>query len=207
MNKDLMKRLSFMTMGDGGVYDTHGNGRFKFIMNMVEDNEDYVQLCAKYLSEVTSVKIKKVQKEGNRRPQLRLETAVHPVFGQLRQRIYCDKYKSLDWHAMKALDWEAMSFLYMSDGSLQKYLRPEIGMVNPSYKLTLNLKRLCYADLLELKRAIRDVLGVEFNINKQHSKTTGNTYYYLTLRTKDVRKFVENIKPYICESFKYKVEL
>ena len=74
---------------------------------------------------------------------------------KLRERIYTDKYKSLDWHAMKLLDWEAMSFLYMSDGSLQKYFRPEIGMVNPSYKLTLNLKRLCYADQLEFKKVIK----------------------------------------------------
>lgn len=200
-----MKRLSFMTMGDGGVYER--NGKFYFVMNMVKDNEDYVLLCKKYLDEVTTTRISVVEKGGNRRIQLRLETKTHPFFKSLRERIYCDKYKSLDWHAMKCLDWEAMSFLYMSDGSLYKYIRPEIGMVNYSYKLTLNMKRLCYADQLELKRAIRDKLGVEFNINKQHSKVTGNTYYCLSLRTKDVKKFIENVSPYITDSFKYKIEL
>ena len=195
-----------MAMGDGGVYPSSKNN-FYFIMNMVEKNEDYVLLCESILSEITGTRITKVIKDETRQNQLRLETQSHPFFRSLRERIYVDKYKSLDWHAMKALDWEAMSFLYMSDGSLYKDFRPEIGMINPSYRLTLNLKRLCYADQLELKRAIKNKLDVEFNINKNTSSKTGITYYYLTLRTKDVIKFITNISPYITKSFMYKIEL
>ena len=195
-----------MTMGDGGVYNTSSNN-FYFVMNMIKKNEDYIQLCNSILSEVTTTRLKEVDKGDNRQLQLRLETKTHPIFRSLRERIYLDKYKSLEWHAMKTLDWEAMSFLYMSDGNLTKDFRPSIGMINPSYRLTLNLKRLCYADQLEFKRAIKEKLGVEFNINKNTSSKTGVTYYYLTLRTKDVVKFTTSIAPFITESFKYKIEL
>ena len=206
MNKNLMKKLSFMTMGDGGVY-LYSSNNFYFVMNMVKKNEDYIKLCESVLSEITVTKIKEIDKGPHRQVQLRLETKPHPFFRSLRERIYTDNYKSLDWHAMKALDWEAMSFLYMSGGSLTKNYRPSIGMINPSYALTLNLKRLCYADQLEFKRVIKEKLDVEFNVCKNTNSKTGITYYYLKLRTKDVLKFIMHITPFITDSFKYKVEL
>jgi hypothetical protein len=198
--KQLTKLISYMIMGDGGVYNYTKNGNATFIMNMVEKNEDYVIYCKSILENITSCKIAKVQKEGNRQPQLRLSTMAHPFFNTMRERIYVENYKSIDHHALKLLDYEALAFLYMSDGSLGKYFRPEIGMINPSYKITLNLKRLSYGDLFILKKALKDYLDLEWNIHK-HGK-----YFYLSLRMKDVRKFIEGITPYILPSFLYKVD-
>lgn len=190
-----------MIMGDGGVYKYSENGNAKFIMNMIEKNEDYVMYCKEILDNITSTKVYNIQKEGNRQPQLRLETASHPFFTKLRDRIYVGTYKSIDIHALTLLDYEALSFLYMSDGCLQTDMRPEIGMVNPSYNITLNMKRLSYGDLLLLKKALKEKLDLEWNINRN------GKYYYLRLRTKDVYKFTEGIKPFICPSFLYKVTL
>lgn len=198
--KQLTKLISYMIMGDGGVYNYTKNGNATFIMNMVEKNEDYVIYCKSILENITSCKIAKVQKEGNRQPQLRLSTMAHPFFNTMRERIYVENYKSIDHHTLKLLDYEALAFLYMSDGSLGKYLRPEIGMINPSCKITLNLKRLSYGDLFILKKALKDYLDLEWNIHK-HGK-----YFFLTLRMKDVRKFIDGITPYILPSFLYKVD-
>src|SRR5690606_36116496 len=123
----------------------------------------------------------------------------HPFFNKIRDRIYTEKYKGVDPHALKLLDYEALSFLYMSDGSLKKDFRPEIGMVNPSYEVTLNLKRLSYGDLYILKKALKDTLDLEWNINKN------GKYYYLRLRRKDFWKFMNEISQYITNSFKYKI--
>lgn len=199
--KQLTKLISYMTMGDGGVYNYSKNGNARFIMNMIEKNEDYVMYCKAILENITSCKVTRVQKEGNRQPQLRLESSQHPFFNVLRDRIYVMNYKSIDIHSLKLLDYEALSFLYMSDGSLGEYFRPEIGMINPSYNIALNMKRLSYGDLLLLKKALKDKLDLEFNINKQ------NQYFYLRLRTKDISKFIEGITPYILPSFLYKVTL
>ena len=186
-----------MIMGDGGVYVKDANA--KFIMNMVADNEDYVNYCKSILENITSCKVYKVEKGGNRKPQLRLESKVHPIFTMLRNRIYVDKYKSIDNHALKMLDYEALSFLYMSDGCLVKDFRPQIGMKKASYNVTLNMKRLSYGDLFILKKALKDRLNLEWNINKN------GKYFYLRLRAKDVSTFMERISPYILQSFSYKI--
>lgn len=196
-NKELTKLCSFMVMGDGGVYIIKKNA--KFIMNMISQNEDYVLLCKDILENITPCNIYQIQKKDNRQSQLRIESRMHPFFTVLRERIYVGTYKSIDNHALKLLDYEALSFLYMSDGSLVTTFRPEIGMVNPSYNVTLNLKRLSYGDLFILKKALKDKLNLEWNINKQ------NQYFYLRLRTKDVNKFMINIKPYMTKSFMYKI--
>lgn len=195
--KELMKLCSFMIMGDGGVY-LNGKNHY-FVMNMIKKNEDYVLLCKSILENITSCKITEVDKGENRQLQLRLESKVHPYFNTLRDRIYFGKYKSIDEHSLKLLDYEALSFLYMSDGSFVKDFRPDKGMINPSYKVTLNLKRLSYGDLYILKKALKEKLNLEWNINKN------GKYFYLTLRTKDVFKFMQNIKPYITPSFMYKI--
>lgn len=201
--KELMKLCSFIVMSDGGVY-TKANGKtFSFIMNMKKENEDFVLYCKDIIDNITSCNIvdrKYYNTDGySRKEQVRLFSKVHPYFKILRDRIYIGKYKSIDPHALKLLDWECMAILYMCDGALGRYLRPEIGMKNESYNVTLNLKRLSYGDQLLLKRKIKDNLGVEFNINRH------NKYYFLRLRMKDVQTFMDNIRPYILPSFMYKI--
>jgi hypothetical protein len=190
--KELMKLCSFIVMGDGGVYKYNGNKECSFVMNMIADNEDYVLLCRDILENITTCRIVLVEKEGNRKPQLRLTSKGHPFFTKLRERIYLDKYKSIDQHALKLLDYEALSFLYMSDGSLvmKKGKYPTV---------TLNLKRLSYGDLYFLKKALKDKLDLEWNINKNYP------YFYLNLRSKDIPKFMSNIRQYITPSFMYKI--
>lgn len=195
--KELTKLVSFMIMGDGGVYPQ--GKEHAFIMNMVKKSKDYIDLCRDILDNVTTTAVVEVIKDATRQDQLRLSTKSHPFFTTLRDRIYVDKYKSIDNHALKLLDYEALSFLYMSDGSLKTDFRPSIGMVNPSYDVTLNLKRLSYGDLLLLKKALKDKLDLEWNINKN------GKYYYLRLRSKDINKFMLGISSFITPSFKYKI--
>jgi hypothetical protein len=60
--------------------------------------------------------------------------------------------------------------------------------------------RLSYGDQLLLKKAIKENLDLEFNVVK-----TGNKYYTLRLRSKDLEKFMNGIKPYVLDSFQYKL--
>ena len=75
--KELMKLCSFITMGDGGVYK-NGKNHY-FIMNMIKENEDYVILCKDILENITSCKIKEVQKEGNRTFAARWQQATNEL--------------------------------------------------------------------------------------------------------------------------------
>ncbi len=194
--KELIKLLSFISMGDGGLYKDSNTNEYKFVMNMKKDNEDYIDYCIDILNNL--VKVRKYDRKDynqdgyNRKPQIRIESRVHPILTLLHERIYTDKYKGLDPHALKMLDWECLAILFMSDGSTCFKGKRKDRCI------TLNMKRLSYGDQLLLKKALKDNLDLEWNIQKQ------NQYYYLCLRTKDHIKFLDNITPYILPSFAYK---
>lgn len=200
--KRLIKLLSYFIMGDGGVYKYKTASNAQFIMNMKAENKDYIDFVANTLSTIVHTRQydrKDYNKDGcTRQPQIRLESNQHPILSMLKDRIYTiDGHKSIDLHALKLLDWEAMAILYMGDGCAYEYKRG--AMINTAVNVTLNMKRLSEAEQIILKQAIKDKLGVEFNVN------SSGKYYYLRLRTKDIDTFMDNIEPYILPSFKYKV--
>ena len=205
--KELYKLISYLTMSDGGVYLNKKNGKqignARFVMTQRDDHLDFCEYASDILSNVTNVKIKRIDrskdKDANRQNQYRVETNNHPVFTQMRERIYIDNYKSIDPHYLKALDWESLSILYMSDGCLSKYFKPEAGMVNPSYNLTLNMKRLSYGDQVLIKRALEEKQMGAWSVCRH------NQYYYLRLSTKFIPLFMENIYKFIVPSYRYKI--
>lgn len=200
--KQLVKLISYIVMGDGGLYITKGTKNAYFAMNMKTDNQDYIDFCQNVLENLTSCKQYQQKLDDSdgcvRQPQIRLQSKTHPELTKIRDRIYTDKYKGIDPHALKMLDEQALAILYMCDGSFVSYMGR--GCVNPSHHVTLNLKRLSYGDLFILKKALKEKLDLEWNINRQ------NSYYYLRLRSKDIEKFMGLVKPYILPSFHYKLK-
>lgn len=206
--KELTKLVSFLVMGGGGLYaqrkqEWHTPNAY-FVLTQREDHRDFVDYAASILGNITNTTIKYIDRSGdgdgcNRRNQWRLSTKSHPLFTRLRERIYTDSYKGLDPHALKLLDWEAAAILFMSDGSTVKVFRPEIGMAEPKYRITLNLKRLSYGDQLMLKRALEEKRMGAWNIHRQ------NQYTFLSLATRHQELFLEGIAPYIVPSYQYKL--
>lgn len=202
--KELVKLVSFMVMGDGGLYIASGSKNASFAMNMREMNRDYIEFCKDVLENITSCTItaRNLQDDGsNRMPQLRLQSKTHPFFTMIRERIYFGTYKSIDPHALLLLDAQALAILYMCDGSLvMTPPRASRGSISTEYTVTINMKRLSYGDQWLLKKTIKDKLDLEFNINRQ------GVYYYLRLRAKDVDKFMNLVAPYVLPSFQYKIK-
>lgn len=199
--KERMKLLSYFIMGDGGVY-RRDNGNAQFIMNMKSEHEDYMGELINLIDFTTVNKYSRKDYNTDgciRQPQFRLESRRHPVFTQFWERIYTGKYKGLDPMYIKQLDWHTLAILFQADGSLKKDFRPKNGMVNPSFDITLNLKRLSYGDLEMLGKYLTKNLGVFWTINRQ------NQYYYIRIKSKSNSVFVKGIAPYIHESFKYKI--
>ena len=205
--KELVKHISFMIMGDGGVYrhDKTGNANYHFCMNMKAENIDYIDKCASVLGNITTTKISDVKLNNNdgcvRKEKKCLSTLSHPFFTKMHDRIYVDTYKSIDVHALKLLDMEALSYLYMSDGSygLRDVTKIPRGKQD-EHRVTLNMKRLSYGDLYILRKALEEKLNLMWNINRN------GKYYYLRLRAKDVDMFMQQISPYVLPSFQYKVK-
>lgn len=112
----------------------------------------------------------------------------------LVKRMYLEGRKVIDPHMLTLLDEEALSIMFMADGS--RYLDKRC---NASPKYTINIKAYSYGDQWLLKKALKEKLGLEFNINRQ------NNYYYLVLRSKDVARFESLVENHILPSFKYKL--
>lgn len=207
--KELVKLLSYIVMGDGGLYypsKRTPNSNAKFIMNMKKENSDYILMCKEIIEQLTNCYIyerKDYNTDGcTRQPQLRIESSRHPLLTTIHSRVYTEKYKGLDPHALKMLDAEALAILYMCDGSYGT-VNPEDtnrGSISVEHRVTLNMKRLSYGDQFILKKALKDLLDLEWNINRQ------NQYYYLRLRTKDIDKFMELVAPHVLPSFQYKLK-
>lgn len=193
--KELYKLIAYLTMGDGGVYIVKGMSKGYFVLVQKEDHLDFIHYAQAIIDNVTSTSIKFIDRsndnDANRANQWRLWSKSHPIFTQMRESIYVDRYKSVSNHYLKAMDWESLSILYMSDGCC--------SLSHGKPNVTLNMKRLSYGDQLLLKRALESKgMGV-WNVNRQ------NQYCYLRLRSKFIPMFMENISPYIVPSYQYKV--
>ncbi len=195
--KELVKLVSFLVMSDGGVYFPSGKGTNKnyvFIMNTT--SLDFVNYAKDILENVCGCKVE-LRKDYNtdgfvRKQQYRLFTRRHPLFTQMRARIYKENYKSIDSHFMNLLDWESLAIMYMADGCLAKDKRAE------SYNVTLNTKRLSEGDNMLLAKFLKEKLNLHFNVNKHYN------YTYLRLACSDVEYFMKNITKYLLPDFKYK---
>lgn len=201
--KRIYKIINYVAMSDGGVYPNSTGKKHRFIMNMLEEHEDFISWISTVLENLTTVRItKRVIKDDGfvRKPQLRLESKNHPYFSKVRHNIYVDKYKGLSSHYLKMMDTESLAILYMCDGCLHTEVpSPKRRLVNPSYSVSLNLKRLSEGDTLMLKKAIKSTFNLEFNIKRQKQ------YYYLTLGAKQVDNFMKIIIPHMFPSFEYKL--
>lgn len=202
--KELVKALSYIVMGDGGLYIVGRCTNASFAMNMKKEHMDFIAWCQWVVEHVTSCSItdRKLSEDSwNRQPQVRLQSRNHPQLTTMRDRIYTDGYKGIDPHALKLLDAQALAILYMCDGSL--VVTPpnaKRGSVSNEYSVTLNMKRLSYGDQFILKKALKEQLDLEWNINRQ------GKYYYLRLRAKEVDKFMEMMAPHVFPSFQYKIK-
>lgn len=196
--KQLVKLLSYLVMGDGSIHKNGGSKNNVFSFSQVEDHKEFVDWAASVATNITGGNTYLQERDPPRRNVYKFQTRSHPFFNTLRDRIYIGNYKSIDPHALKLLDFEALSILYMSDGSLGRYVNPT-GAV--SYTTTLNLCRLSYGDLFLLKKALKERLDLEWNIVKTNRK-----YFTLRIRAKDHNKFMDGVSPFILDSFKYKID-
>lgn len=202
--KELTKLLSFMSTFDGGLYRTKNDRghllNAKYIINMRRENLDYVQWVQETLSNITGSIItdrKDYNTDGCvRQEQVRLQSKCHPELTKLHDRIYIDGKKVMDLHMLKLLDAEALAIIFMADGRSTLDLRNK----KPHCKITLNTKGFSEADNLALSKAIYDKLGIRSTVHRH------NQYFYLYIKTADVKLFVSTILPYIKPSFLYKFE-
>ena len=190
--KQLSKLLYYFTSFDGGIYPSGNNCRF--VMNMREENQDYINWVEQTINEFTSTSKHQVIQRGNRKPLISLISKTHPKFSMIQERLYTPEGKKiLDPHQLTLLDAEALAIIFMADGgtNLDKGKYPEIKLHTKGYS---------YFDNLALSKAIYEKTGIRTTVNRH------NQYYFLRVKTADLDLFIKTVSPFVLPSFSYKFE-
>lgn len=202
--KQLTKLISFMATFDGGLYvhrKPNSVSNARFILNMRAENRDYIEWVAEVVGNITDVSIKE-RKDYNtdgykRKPQLRLESKVHPRLTKIRNRLYTpDNKKVIDLHMLKLLDAQSLAIIFMCDGGTILDTR----FKRPHGSIALHTKGFSEADNLALSKAIYEKLDIKTNVNRHYN------YFLLRVPVKEHQKFIDTVKSYVLPSFKYKLE-
>lgn len=192
--KQLSKLLYYFTSFDGGVYPSGNNCRF--VLNMREDNQDYISWVESVINEFTSTNKHQVIQRGNRSPLVCLTSKPHPKFSAIRERLYTpDGKKILDPHQLSLLDAEALAIIFMADGGTSVDQR-----WNKYPEIKLHTKGYSYFDNLALSKAIYEKTGIRTTVNRHHQ------YYFLRIKSADIKLFIATVRPFILPSFSYKLE-
>lgn|SRR5574341_886901 len=199
--KDITKYIAYFTMGDGCLYQPKTT-KYPYIrISHVEEHEEYINWKYEILSTITKCSLKLIEQHPNAygtKKLWELRSLTHPIYGKIRERLYIQNRRVINPHYLTLLDWEALSILYQDDGGIsQSKNRP-----NRTPCAILGMSSYSYGDLYLLKRALKDKLNLEWNV-----QSSGRGYYRLYLRTKDYPFFVDNIQKYIFNSFKYKIPM
>ena len=198
-NKDISKLLYFYSTFDGYLDNRGENRNSRLSVTMLKENSDYIDNVALALDYADiGYKVWEPalnQHDGcNRRQQYRVQSKAHPKLTAIRNRVYIEGHKVIDPHMLTMLDAEALAIIFMADGN-----RKMSGdMVKPLYRIHSN--GFSYGDNILLKRAIKEKLAIEFNVERQATNKWG-----LTLPKAYNELFEAVVKPFILESFSYKI--
>ena len=179
-----------MAMSDGGLSKSSPTSNAAFKLAAIESHKDFIEYCRDTLIQVSPTTMTLNTPKAPRKPFWRLSSRVNKVFTDMHTRIYTGKYRGLDLFTLPLLDYEAMAIVYQSDGCL--------GVKQKD--VTINLCRLSKEDLKLFAYYMEVNLGVRTTIVR-----SGQKYFALRVKNKDRIKFMKGVKPYIHESFKYKL--
>lgn len=200
MSKDLNKRLYAYAMFDGHLAYMGGSVNACLIVNMLEENEDYLDKVISTLEEIPVGYLKSkppvYTKDGfERKQQIRLQSKNHPILTKIQERMYINGHKVVDPHMLTLMDEEMLAIAFMADGSRYQDKRWENS--KPSYRLHLN--NLSYGDLMLIKESLKNKFGLEINTRKKGAR------YDLAVPNAHSALFEEIVGDFILPSFQYKL--
>ena len=184
--KELTKRLAFLCMSDAGLTMHKGCVNASFHLAMCKENRDMAEYAITLLKEVNvGYRYSECEK------YFRLDSKVHPFFTKLWERIYQDGRRVPSPHDFKLLDWESVALMYMCDGNIQ--------IAGKRWYPMINMCKWSYAELCWVKAQFKDRLGLDINIYRC------GKYFRVGVPAHHCDFFFDSIKPFMLESFKYKL--
>ncbi len=207
-NKILTKYISAFSMAGGGLYVYPKLRNAYYQTKKSEANKDYIDWQSDILSQITRMHTTYTPAQE---PDAQgrsiggyyvLKSMQHPKYTTVRERMYVEGRRVLSLHDLKLMDEETLAVLFMDSGRLQ-VMQKKTHTHPIAY---IAARGYTYAENDLLRRFIKDRFNVHFNVCKQKARSGG--YHHLLKCAKfQTAALIRTIKPYILESFRYKIEL
>lgn len=194
--KLIFKYVYAFTFGDGCLEKPSAGQNSRLRIEHVSRNLDYCEWKHSKISEITNVSLTTYFREDKQQEFTRVISARHPLYTQVRERLYLNNVKTIDPHIEAFLDWEFLAIVYQDDGvlSFNQNGYPQVLLCTENYT---------WAE----QKMFRDWLAKHFGLHWEVVRKTGSKAhgYRLRLKGKQIPEFFAGIAPYISESFKYKI--
>jgi hypothetical protein len=197
--KVMQKVVSAMLLGDGSLERVTANSNARYRLSQSSKHRDYVDFQYEVLSTVTSVTLKEYPEYVDKRGYVngshyKLQTKTHPFYTKLHRQHYHMGRKTVSLHNLKQFDWLSMAIWFMDDGTNAKN---SIILCSDSYN---------EAEQVLLQKTIWNTLNLPFDVKEVGTTKDGSIRYRLVLRPAFFDTFAEGVRPYIFDSFLYKLE-
>jgi len=190
-NKEKRAILLGMAIGDG--YITNYKNYKALVIRHSKKQEEYLMYKKALLENIfigRTVSIRYVQ-DG-----IQIAIGNNKLFSIYRKWLYTGNSKTIS-NVLKYLNLQSVAIWYMDDGSLTA--KKKDGKIH-GYELTLNT----YVSKEE-NQLIIDWFKSTYDIH--FTQTKGKGKYRLRMGTKEARRFIQLIKPYVHHSMFYKINL
>lgn len=197
MNKTYKSMLIALTIGDGCIRKIIDNRdknnqyiSYYIIFTHCEKQKDYLQWKSEILNSILGGKQNEIKKINNggyvgytyRKGNNKL---LKPIYNLL----YKNNKKIISENVLKHLTPEGIAIWYMDDGCL--YAHKRNGKIH-GYEMKISTCFNTKEEAIPLVKFFKENYDVQFRINAEHKK-----YYSLVCSTKEIRKFMKVVKPYV----------
>ena len=201
MNKKNKGILIGMIIGDGHL-SQRKDKRWNYTSNSIViqhclRQKEYLEYKAELLLSIFGGNKPNVRDfNNNGYPGCRL-TKTHKYFRVLRKLIYPNNIKTISRNVLNYLNPQGIAIWYMDDGCLSAKKRN--GKIH-AYELILNTY-ISYEDNQIIVDYFKEVWNINFTITRDKGKSR------IRCGTREARKFIEIVKPYIVPCMEYKINI
>lgn len=191
MMKEEKRVLRAFALGDGHIR-VRGNS-YSLSVSHCEKQKEYIIFKADMLSKIIGKKVEVHPYDNKGFPSYRFEVA-NEYFRFLRKWLYCNGNKTINLSYLRKLSHQGVAIWYMDDGSLVAKRRN--GKIH-AYDLTIST----YCSEKEAMNCIsffNERYGVTFTLKRNKGR------FSIRCGTKEAKKLLEIITPYIHKSMIYK---
>lgn len=202
--EELRSAVVGMMLGDGCISKRYDNGEAYFQMSHCEKQYEYLLWKQSILNNITSSSIQPTTRilNGKEFKGYHLTTLRHPFFTKLYSRFYHKSIKVVDEYLVKKINPFALAIWYMDDGGLGH----DKDRPNDEVSYYLNTNCFDYANQLLLKKSLKIIFDLDWNLNKSGKAKDGTYHYRLRLARRDNDKFLDIVKQHIIPCMLYKID-